>query len=188
MSSGMRSWVRALMLWWRAWRTRTRNHRPSEEFVDHTLADVALSRADVDLARAQVRRDMSRMMRHFEVDPDRIAPAYGSALRSAERICANCLSVGRCRHWLHDQFPDTPPLFCPNAQLYENLAGSQKRRTRLRWRRRSSRRRTRRPTTLISAPSSSPIGRSRLRRRTLSMRKRSRSTRSSPTPTATLPR
>jgi uncharacterized protein YjiS (DUF1127 family) len=109
MSSGMRSWVRALMLWWRAWRTRTRNHRPSEEFVDHTLADVALSRADVDLARAQVRRDMSRMMRHFEVDPDRIAPAYGSALRSAERFVRTASRSGAAGTGSTTSFPIRRP-------------------------------------------------------------------------------
>lgn len=181
MGSGMRSWVRAVALWWQAWRTRTHNDRPCEEFVDHTRADAALSRADVDSARAQVRSDMSRMMRHFEVDPARIAPAFGAALRNAERICANCLSVGRCRRWLHWQLTDDAPhLFCPNAQLYENIAASQKRHARLRWRRRHCRRRTWRPATSIFAPSSSPIARRRLRRRTLSMRRRSLSTRIRP--------
>jgi hypothetical protein len=76
------------------------------------------------------------MMRHFEVDPVRIAPAFGAALRNAERICANCFSVGRCRRWFHRQLTDDAPrLFCPNAHLYEDIAINQKRHTRMRWRR-----------------------------------------------------
>ena len=96
--------VRALALWRHAWGKQTRLDRP--------LADAALSRADVDSARAQVRSDMSRMMRHFEVDPVRLAPGFGAALRDDERICANCLSVGRCRRWFHWQRTDDAPRWC----------------------------------------------------------------------------
>ena len=128
MDSGIRSLVRALALWWHAWRKRTHNERPPKEVVDHTRADAALSRADVDSARAQVRSDMSRMMRHFEVDPVRIAPGFGAALREAERICAQCVAVGRCRRWFQRQpTDDAPRLFCPNAELYEDIAISQRR-------------------------------------------------------------
>ena len=120
--------VRALALWRHAWGKQTRLDRPPQVSLDHTLADAALSRADVDSARAQVRSDMSRMMRHFEVDPVRLAPGFGAALRDAERLCANCLSVGRCRRWFHWQrTDDAPRLFCPNAQVYEDIAISQKR-------------------------------------------------------------
>ena len=128
MGSGIGSLVRALALWWHAWRKRTHNERPPKEFVAHTRADAALSRADVDSARAQVRSDMSRMMRHFEVDPVRIAPGLGAALRVAERICAQCVAVGRCRRWFQRQpTDDAPRLFCPNAQLYEDIAINQRR-------------------------------------------------------------
>ena len=124
----MGSLARALVLWWHGWRRRADNDRPPRRFIDHTLANAALSRADVDSARAQVRSDMSRMMRHFEIDPVRIGPGFGAALRDAERLCANCLSVGRCRRWFHWQRSDDPPRqFCPNAQLYEDIAISQRR-------------------------------------------------------------
>jgi uncharacterized protein YjiS (DUF1127 family) len=120
--------VRTLALWWQAWRKQTRSERRPERLVDRTLANAALARADVTSAPAQVRSDMSRMMRHFGVDPVRIAPGFGAALRGAERICANCLVVGRCQRWLHGQLSDDAPRsFCPNAQLYEDIAISQKR-------------------------------------------------------------
>jgi Family of unknown function (DUF6455) len=128
MGTGIGSLVRALALWWHAWRKRTHNERPPKEFVDHTRADAALSRADVDSARAQVRSDMLRMMRHVEVDPVRIAPGFGAALRDAEQVCAHCLVVGRCQRWLHGRLTDDAPRsFCPNAHLYEDIAISQKR-------------------------------------------------------------
>ena len=124
----MGSLARALVLWWHGWRRRADNDRPPKEFVDHTVADAVLSRADLDSARAQVRSDMSRMMRHFGGDPVRIAPSFAAAVRDAERICANCVLVGRCRRWFQRHpTDDAPRRFCPNAKLYEDIAISQKR-------------------------------------------------------------
>jgi hypothetical protein len=118
--------ARAPALWRQAWRKPARSERLPEELIDRALA--ALSRADMESAQAQVRSDMSRMMRHFKVDTGGIAPRFGTALLDAERICANCFAVGRCRRWLHRQLTvDTPRLFCPNAQLYEDIAISQRR-------------------------------------------------------------
>jgi hypothetical protein len=121
--------ARTLALWWQAWRKQARSERrPPEALVDRKLAEAALARADVDSAPAHVRSDMSWMMRHFGVDPARIAPSFGAALLGGERICANCPVVGRCQRWLYGQLTDDAPrLFCPNAQRYEDIAINQKR-------------------------------------------------------------
>ena len=131
MGSGTRlllALAHTLAHWRQAWRQPGRSERLPEERIARALADAALSRADLDSARAQVRSDMLRMMRHLDVDPLRIAPSFGAALREAERICANCLSVGRCRRWFQRQpTDDAPRLFCPNAELYEDIAINQRR-------------------------------------------------------------
>jgi hypothetical protein len=49
-------------------------------------------------------------------------------MHEAERIRAKCVAVGRCRRWFQRQpTDDAPRRFCPNAQLYENIAISQRR-------------------------------------------------------------
>jgi hypothetical protein len=131
MGSGM-SWsaglARTLALWWQARRKQARSERRPEESVDRTLADAALARADVTSARAQVRSDMSRMMRYLDVDPDRIPGPFWGAVHEAEWVCTKCVSVGRCRRWSQPQpTDDAPRRFCPNAQLYEDIAISQRR-------------------------------------------------------------
>ena len=70
------------------------NDRPPKDFVDHTVADAVLSRADLNSARVQVRSDMSRMMRHFEVHPDRIAPQL---CRRSARCRADLRELPLCR-------------------------------------------------------------------------------------------
>jgi hypothetical protein len=122
----MGSLARALKLWWDGWLGRPHNDPPPKKFVDHTLADAVLSRADPTSVRDQVQRDMLRMMQHFSVDPAELPSRFSDALRDAERVCAHCLSVGRCQRWLHGQLSDgAPRSFCPNAQLYDEIAVSQ---------------------------------------------------------------
>jgi hypothetical protein len=44
-------------------------------------------------------------------------------LRDAERACAQCLNVRRCRRWLAEQGETgAPALFCPNAVVFEQIA------------------------------------------------------------------
>lgn len=111
----------AVMAWGQTWRSQARNDQPPEGCRDRSLADAVLCRADPVSARDQVRRDMLRMMRHFDVD--HVPPQFWDALREAEQVCAQCLAVGRCQRWFHGQpGDDAPRSFCPNAQLYEQIA------------------------------------------------------------------
>ena len=126
MGFAMGSLARALVIWWHGWRRRPHNEPPPKEFVDHSLADAILSRADPSSVRDQVQRDMLSMMQHFGVDPAELPSRFSGALRDAERVCAQCLAVGRCQRWLHGHPSDgTPRSFCPNAQLYDEIAVSQ---------------------------------------------------------------
>jgi hypothetical protein len=47
-------------------------------------------------------------------------------LRDPEQVCAHCLMVGRCQHRFHGRLSDDAPRsFCPNTELYEEIAASQ---------------------------------------------------------------
>ena len=71
------------------------------------------------------RRLMARMMKHFRVDPHHAALRYWGALRDAERVCAHCVSTKRCRRWLDwGANNDAPRIFCPNAELFDDMACS----------------------------------------------------------------
>lgn len=129
MSSGTdlgRTVTLAAMRWWRARHEQTADDQPPEVISDHGLADAVLARADPVSARDQVDRDMLRMMRDFSVDSAHIPPRFWGVLRNAEQICARCLMVGRCQRWFHGRASDDAPRsFCPNAELYEEIAASQ---------------------------------------------------------------
>lgn len=134
MALGGTAWakLRGLVAGWRRARwQRARDERLSGEMTERMLADAALSRADVGSLRHAARDDMSRMMAHFGADPADIPPEFRGTLRDAERVCAACLAVGRCRRWLHRHATDDAPrLFCPNAELFDDLAYSQRLRRR----------------------------------------------------------
>jgi uncharacterized protein YjiS (DUF1127 family) len=114
------------------WRARNRlrrelgRHGPHE--LDRILADAGLNRSDLPTilgSRARNRSLMARMLVHFGVRPDRIAVRYQGALRDAERVCAHCGSTGRCRRWLNQgATDDAPRLFCPNAELFDEMKRS----------------------------------------------------------------
>ena len=129
MSSGANlGWTvtQTAMRWWQAWRRQARNDQPLEDVSNRRLADAVLSRADLVSARDQVHRDMLHMMWYFSVDPGQVPPRFSGALRDAEQLCAHCLVVGRCQHWFHGRLSDDAPRsFCPNAELYEEIAASQ---------------------------------------------------------------
>ena len=118
--------TQAAMRWWQAWRKQPRNDQPLGDVSARRLAEAVLSRADVVSARDQVHHDMLRMMWHFGIDLTQVPPRFRDALRDAEQVCAQCLVVGRCQHWFHGRLSDNAPRsFCPNAELYEEIAASQ---------------------------------------------------------------
>lgn len=130
MSSGTELGIvaQAAMRWWQARHGQARADKPPEKTSDHELADAILCRADVVSARDQVHRDMLRMMQYFSVDSAHIPPRFWGVLRDAEQMCARCLVVGRCQRWFHGRASeDAPRSFCPNAELYEEIAASQQR-------------------------------------------------------------
>ena len=121
-----RTVIRTAMRWWHAWRRQTGSDQLPADVSNRRLADAVLARADVVSARDQVHHDMLRMMWYFSVDPAQVPPQLRDALRDAEQVCAHCLVVGRCQHWFHGRLSDDAPRsFCPNADLYEEIAASQ---------------------------------------------------------------
>ena len=124
-----RTVTRTVRRWWQAWRRQGRTDQPLADVASRKLADAALARADVISVRDQVHHDMLRMMWYFSVNPEQVPPQFRDALRDAEQVCAQCLAVGRCQHWFHGRLSDDAPRsFCPNAELYEQIARSQQQR------------------------------------------------------------
>jgi hypothetical protein len=126
MSSGAKSGgsvTQTAMRWGQPWGTEARSEQPLEDFSKRRLAEAVLSGVS---ARDQVHHDMLRMMWYFSADPGQVAPRFWGALRDAEQVCAHCLVVGRCQRWFHGRLSDDDPRsFCPNAELYEEIADSQ---------------------------------------------------------------
>jgi hypothetical protein len=73
-------------------------------------------------------QDQAAMRAHLGVDWATVPPAYLGALRDAERVCAFCRAVERCRAWqAAGDGSDSPRLFCPNAELLNEIAAAQRR-------------------------------------------------------------
>jgi hypothetical protein len=123
---------RALVRWWRAWRSRqAQDERSPTDPTVHALADAVLARADPASARAAARSDVARMMRYFGIEPAKVPPQFWDRLLNAERLCAQCVSIDRCQRWSYRQpTDDAPHLFCPNAtlfaELFEEIAAGQR--------------------------------------------------------------
>jgi hypothetical protein len=126
MSSGAKSGatvIQAARRWGQPRATEARHQQPLEHVCKRRRAEAVLSGVS---ARDQVHHDMLRMMWHFSADPGRVPPRFRDALRAAEQVCADCLVVARCHRWFRGRLSsDTPRLFCPNAELYEDIADSQ---------------------------------------------------------------
>ena len=121
-----RTVTQTAMRWRQAWRRQAGNDQPLEDVSTRRLADAVLFRADLVSARDHVHHDMLRMMWYFSVNPGQVPPRFRGALRDAEQVCAHCLVVGRCQHWFHGRLcDDAPRSFCPNAELYKEIAASQ---------------------------------------------------------------
>lgn len=96
--------------------------------LDRVLADAGLSRRDLPSGLGERRGSrplMARMLAHFGVRQDRVAVRYQGALRDAERVCNHCGATARCRRWLNrGATDDAPRLFCPNAELFDEMGRS----------------------------------------------------------------
>lgn len=103
----------------------------SDEQLERVLADAGMSQGDLAAifkGRARNRSLMAAMMEHFGVRPKEAGLRYWGALRDAERVCAHCSSVRRCRRWLEwGARNDAPRVFCPNAPLFDEIAESGRR-------------------------------------------------------------
>jgi hypothetical protein len=117
----------ALARWWRGWRRQAQDERLPSDPTVRAVAEAALARADPASARAVVHDDMSRMMRHFGIELAEVPQQFWGRLSNAERVCAQCASIGRCQRWSYRQpSQDAPRLFCPNAELFDEIAASQR--------------------------------------------------------------
>lgn len=104
-------------------RSELGGHGPGE--LDRVLADAGLNRGDLPTilgGRIGNRPLMARMLAHFGVRPDRLAVRCQGVLRDAERVCTHCGNTARCRRWLNrGAADDAPRLFCPNAELFDEM-------------------------------------------------------------------
>ncbi len=100
----------------------------SEQELGRTLYDLGLTRPDlftVSKRNPDHRNRMTKLLEHFKVDPERALPRYWGALKDAERICARCRNVKRCRAWLAWGLgKDAPRVFCPNAALFDEISAA----------------------------------------------------------------
>ncbi len=100
----------------------------SEQELDRALHHLGLTRPDlftISKRNPDRRNRMAKLLEHFEVDPERALPRYWGALRDAERLCARCRNVKRCRVWLAWGLgKDAPRVFCPNAELFDEISAA----------------------------------------------------------------
>lgn len=122
----LRRLAEPLTRWRAANRVRRELGRHGPRELDRVLADAGLNRGDLPTilgGRTANRSMMARMLVHFGVRPDRTAVRYQAALRDAERVCAYCGNTARCRRWLNlGAADDAPRLFCPNAELFDEMS------------------------------------------------------------------
>lgn len=94
--------------------------------LDQELAHIGRSRTQLfadHRGNAKYRRHMIYMMHHFRVDPDFATHSHWEALRRADYICFNCPTVCRCKSWISwGARNDAPRIFCPNAELFDEIA------------------------------------------------------------------
>ncbi len=103
------------------WRSGTPTEDP--EAVARSLGELGLDPFDMRTAREGSEGDLRRMMLRFGLDPDSLPTGWLASLRDAERACAHCLEVGRCRRFFaSDEGPEAARNFCPNAEIFEDMA------------------------------------------------------------------
>ena len=100
----------------------------SEQELDRALHDLGLTRLDlftISKRNPDHRNRMAKLLEHFGVDPEHTLPRYWGALKDAERVCAHCRNVKRCRAWFAWGLgKDAPRVFCPNAALFAEISAA----------------------------------------------------------------
>ncbi len=100
----------------------------SEQELDRALHDLGLTRLDlftISKRNPDHRNRMAKLLEHFEVDPERALPRYWGAFKDAERVCAHCRNVKKCRAWFAWRLcKDAPRVFCPNAELFDEISAA----------------------------------------------------------------
>ena len=121
LKKGLRSWLAERRL-------RGKIADLSEQKLDRALHDLGLTRSElftVSKRNPDHRNRMAKLLEHFEVNPECALPRYWGALRDAERVCARCRNVKRCRAWLAWGLgKDAPRVFCPNAALFDEISAA----------------------------------------------------------------
>ncbi|HFA60000.1 MAG TPA: hypothetical protein ENJ83_04845 [Rhodospirillales bacterium] len=103
------------------WRTEEGTEEPLA--VEQSLRELALDPIETTSARGDSELELRRMMRRFGIDADTLPAGWLAGLRDAERTCAHCLEVGRCRRFLAgDEGPEAARCFCPNAEVFDEMA------------------------------------------------------------------
>ena len=107
----------------------------SEQKLDRALHDLGLTRPElftVSKRNPDHRNRMAKLLEHFRVDPERALPRYWGALKDAERVCAHCRNVKKCRAWFAWRLcRDAPRVFCPNAELFDEISAACRRNDRV---------------------------------------------------------
>ncbi len=121
LKQGLRSWLAERRL-------RGKIADLSEQELDGALHDLGLTRCDlftISKRNPGRRNRMAKLLEHFKVNPERALPKYWGALKDAERVCAHCRNVKRCRAWLAWGLgKDAPRVFCPNAELFDEISAA----------------------------------------------------------------
>ena len=95
-----------------------------KELVD-LLASAGLRRSELFTSfkgNALHRQLMGQMLTHFSVDDEKASEHHWPNLVYAERVCARCQNMGRCRRWFEwGGNNNAPNIFCPNAGLFHQM-------------------------------------------------------------------
>ena len=98
----------------------------SDQDIDAALKQAGLTRAQLfGAARATARHrvHMSSMMVALKVDAREAVEHHWPQLKEADDACARCVQVGRCQRWLEwGWYNGAQKVFCPNAELFEQIA------------------------------------------------------------------
>ena len=96
--------------------------RPGADRIERASREVTSSSLDLRSEHPGGRREFEQMAQRLGVELARLPLPLRDAMRGAERDCADCGTVRRCRRLLAQEAVDDPQLFCPNAPLFRVIA------------------------------------------------------------------